>query len=307
MASTGTRLRKTFKYPSDSESSDASRDELDEEGQHLLPSLELSFWNNVLDPNHSTLIVHRELLSAVLFLHSGQTSELCNDLLSEIARRRSAKKYPLSSECWGTALLFLSLPVIFSACTLTEYLPAPEQEGLVTSFQEKNAHQNAIYTVIFTLLPLLLTLPFILRFSASPLLSTLGITSLCISAGRTRVSFSSQPIPPRKSSQTDGLLRWLQLTDFEHRLLDAVPEGGPLRMALPWLNVAICAVLALAAALLYWRGRDDGGGGQGNGMWVLYLLPAIAQAMVEVALRSMRDVEKGVGELERLKYRYKGA
>jgi hypothetical protein len=40
MASTGARLRKTFKYPSDSESSDASRDELDEEGKHLLPILE---------------------------------------------------------------------------------------------------------------------------------------------------------------------------------------------------------------------------------------------------------------------------
>lgn len=38
MASTGTRLRQTFKYPSDSEISDASREELDEEGKHLRPS-----------------------------------------------------------------------------------------------------------------------------------------------------------------------------------------------------------------------------------------------------------------------------
>ena len=35
MASTGTRLRKTFKYPSDKETSDDSRDELDEEGKHM--------------------------------------------------------------------------------------------------------------------------------------------------------------------------------------------------------------------------------------------------------------------------------
>jgi hypothetical protein len=34
MTSTGVRLRQTFKYPTDSESSDASREELDEEGKH---------------------------------------------------------------------------------------------------------------------------------------------------------------------------------------------------------------------------------------------------------------------------------
>ena len=35
MTSTGARLRQTFKYPTDSESSDASREELDEEGEHF--------------------------------------------------------------------------------------------------------------------------------------------------------------------------------------------------------------------------------------------------------------------------------
>ena len=62
-----------------------------------------------------------------------------------------------------------------------------------------------------------------------------------------------------------------------------------------------------------YRKGGNGGGSNGNGkgkddgMWLFCLLPGIAWAMVEVALRSMRDVEKGVGELERLKYRYKGA
>lgn len=100
--------------------------------------------------------------------------------------------------------------------------------------------------------------------------------------------------------------RWLQLTDFEHRLLDAVPEKGPLRMALPWLNGAICAVLGLTAVVLY-RGDGSGRGGQVEGTWIFCLLPGIAAGMVEVAMRSMRDVETGVGELEGLKYRYKGA
>jgi hypothetical protein len=35
MASTGAQLRQTFKYPTDSDGSDDSREELDEEGKHL--------------------------------------------------------------------------------------------------------------------------------------------------------------------------------------------------------------------------------------------------------------------------------
>lgn len=49
------------------------------------------------------------------------------------------------------------------------------------------------------------------------------------------------------------------------------------------------------------------GGGEEDGRWVFCLMPTIALVVVEIAIRSMRDVEKGVGELERLKYRYKGA
>ncbi len=132
------------------------------------------------------------------------------------------------------------------------------------------------------------------------------MTSLLISSGRMRFSSpSSRSPPPRPSDRqiSGALSRWLQFTDFEHRLIDAVPEGGPLRIALPWLNGAICVVLGVAAGVLYRRvsrgGMDE--------MWIFCLLPGTALAMVEVAIRSMRDVEKGVGELERLTYRYKGA
>ena len=51
MASTGTRLRKTFKYPSDSESSTGSRDELDEEGKHLLSGFEAFVFGDTLRKN----------------------------------------------------------------------------------------------------------------------------------------------------------------------------------------------------------------------------------------------------------------
>lgn len=191
-------------------------------------------------------------------------------------------------------------------------LHAAEQENLISTLDHQNTQQNALYTLIFTLFPLLLTLPFIFTFPTSPLLSILGITSLLISTGRTRFSSpSSSPSPPLRPGSkptATGLSGWLQLTDFEHRLLDAVPENGPLRMALPWLNGGICAVLGLTAVVLYRRGSAASKGGEDVGpLWIFCLVPGIAWAMVEVAMRGMRDVEKGVGELERLRYRYKGA
>jgi hypothetical protein len=188
-----------------------------------------------------------------------------------------------------------------------------EQEKLISTIHRQNTQQNALYTIVFTLIPLALTLPFIFTCPSSPLISVLGITSLLISTGRMR--FSSPlllpPPPTRRSasrSPAAGISRWLQLTDFEHHLLDVVPENGPLRMALPWLNGAICAVLGLTAVVLYHSGSSDGGRGGGvDETWIFCSLPGIAWAMVEVAMRSMRDVEEGVGELKRLRYRYKGA
>jgi hypothetical protein len=188
-----------------------------------------------------------------------------------------------------------------------------EQENLISTIHHQNTQQNALYTIVFTIIPLTLTLPFIFTFPSFPLISVLGITSLLISTGRMRFSspLSSPPPPIRRSasrSPAAGISKWLQLTDFEHRLLDVVPENGPLRMALPWLNGAICTLLGLTAVVLYHSDSSDGGRGGGvDETWIFCLLPGIAWAMVEVAMRSMRDVEEGVGELKRLRYRYKGA
>ena len=51
-----TRLRKTFKYPSEDEDSDASRDELDEEGNlYFLTAMRRVVLNcNVQNKNHSS-------------------------------------------------------------------------------------------------------------------------------------------------------------------------------------------------------------------------------------------------------------
>lgn len=216
MASTGARLRQTFRYPTDSGSSDGSRDELDEE----------------------------------------------------------------------------------------------EQDNLISNLLQEDTQQNALYSLIFTILPLLFILPFVFTLPTSPLVSILGITSLLISAGRMRFSSappSPSPLDPASPLTGAAVTRWFQLTDFEHRILDAVPEDGPLSAALPWLNGAICAVLCLTAMVLYWRGSSMVGTGFSDEKWVVCLLPGAACGMVEVAIRSMRDVEKGVGELKRLRYRYKGA
>lgn len=191
-----------------------------------------------------------------------------------------------------------------------------EQENLISHLHDQNSQQNALYTLVFTVLPLLLILPFIFTFRSSPLLSILGVTSILISTGRMRYfspsSISSPPSPRSgKQAATPGILSWLQVTDFEHRLLDTVPENGPLRMALPWLNGGICAVLGLSATVLYRRGGISGGAEKvetgADGTWIFCLLPSIVWTMIEVTLRSMQDVDKGVGELDGLRYRYKGA
>lgn len=191
-------------------------------------------------------------------------------------------------------------------------LSAPEQENLISNLHHQNTKHNALYTFIFTILPLLFTPPFLLILPLSPLLRILGTTSLLISAGRMRFSSPTTPpsshLRPNSKPTATGLLRWLQLTSFEHRLLDAAPEHGPLRRALPRLNGGICALFALTAVVMYWKDSTAGPDGQSTiVVCILCLLPGIAGVMVEVAMRSMREVETGVGELKRLRYRYKGA
>jgi hypothetical protein len=209
-----TRLRKTFKYPSESEDSDASRDELDEEG------------NAYVDITSSTK-------------HS------CTDHHS------------------------------------------PEQESLISKLRTSEAEQNALYNLIFSVLPLILVLPFLFYLpSCTPrtaLFCLLAITSLCSTAFIMRYL-------PMGSPRARGRTRHIE-----------IEIDGPVEMYLPYLNGGISGLLLLASWSLKRRP------GSQEGLWVFLLLPAIMFAMVMIARKSMEDVEAGITQLDGMKYNYKGA
>ena len=206
-----TRLRKTFKYPSEDEDSDASRDELDEEGNGLLPT------------SH------------------GRTVLSCNT----------------------------------------------EQESLISNLRTKEAEQNAQYNLIFSILPLIVVLPFLIYLpSCTPrtaLFCLLAVTSLCSTAFIMRYL-------PLGSPHTRGQIRQI-----------SIEIDGPVEMYLPYLNGAISGLLLLASWSL--KRRPD----SQEGLWVFLLLPAIMFAMVMIARKSMADVEAGITQLDSMKYNYKGA
>lgn len=80
-----------------------------------------------------------------------------------------------------------------------------------------------------------------------------------------------------------------------------IDEDGPLGRTLPFLNMGICFLLCVAGFGL--RNRKDVPGG----FWAFLFLPAVVLGVVGVVRRSMRDVQEGIGELEKRRYGYKGA
>jgi len=78
-----------------------------------------------------------------------------------------------------------------------------------------------------------------------------------------------------------------------------VIEKGPLQLYLPYLNAALVALLALAGFVGQRVGKREG-----EALWFA-LLPGVVYGIVVVAKAIMGSVD--VGELEGLKYGYKGA
>jgi hypothetical protein len=77
-------------------------------------------------------------------------------------------------------------------------------------------------------------------------------------------------------------------------------ERGPLELYLPYLNAILVVLLALTGFVGQQRVKE----GQGEGMWFA-LLPGVVYGVVVVAKGIMGSVD--VGELEGLRYGYKGA
>jgi len=65
------------------------------------------------------------------------------------------------------------------------------------------------------------------------------------------------------------------------------------------INAGVCVFLLVAACLL--RFRNDGN----DSLWILYLVPGVVFQIAFLARRAMFSVD--IGELEALRYEYKGA
>ena len=76
---------------------------------------------------------------------------------------------------------------------------------------------------------------------------------------------------------------------------------SPLTVYLPYLNAFLAVLLVVLA------GGFRGKSGVPEGLWAFFLLPAVTFGMVLVVRSSISDVQKGLAELQGMRYDYKGA
>lgn len=183
-----------------------------------------------------------------------------------------------------------------------------EQETLITNLRSSEATTNIQYTIFFTALPLIIILAFIYFLFLSTkksmtLACLLSITSLLATAYimymiPTDTALFTNPARPRLDLSAVALRRrgrQIDLPDF---------FGGadsPLTQYLPYLNAFLSVLLLLLA--LGFRGKPD----VPDGLWPLFLLPGAVFAIVLVVRASINDIQKGLTELQGMKYDYKGA
>ncbi|KAL3422459.1 hypothetical protein PVAG01_06615 [Phlyctema vagabunda] len=188
--------------------------------------------------------------------------------------------------------------------SLPEALDEEEQESLIQTLHEQNRARNTQYTYALLAISVLSTLPYTLTLfhARTALLSLLSITSL-LSTSYILYSFA----PARTGILIlDDLNRppLNQKQHHQHRSgardpggMGAGAGGGPIEEYLPFMNLALCTLLVLAATVL--RGKDMLWNGFG-------VLPGVVYAVVLVAKVVMAGVDPEA-ELGELKYGFKGA
>ncbi|KAJ9607007.1 hypothetical protein H2200_009018 [Cladophialophora chaetospira] len=206
-------------------------------------------------------------------------------------RLRKAFKYPTDDDGTGSH----------------EDMDEEEQEQVLESMQASETSSNAIYTLLFTGLPLVVILPFIRYLflstsSSMALLCLLSITSLVSSAYMmymiplgTPLGSLSKVLRPTPSAQ--------QQRDhaFSRTSFLLTSDESPINQYLPYLNAFISVLLFLAS----WAYRSRTGAPAG--FWVVLLFPGINFIMVFMTKRSMAEVQTGLSELRGMRYEYKGA
>jgi hypothetical protein len=194
-------------------------------------------------------------------------------------------RYPPSHHC--TTLKKTTKKVHKLTCR-----PKTEQESLIQTLHTQNTLRNTQYTLAFLTIPLLsaaLYLPPLFR-PATTLLSLLSITSLLASAYILRFL----PLPWERRAPLPGGKDTRTATGIGIEV-----EKGPLELFLVYLNAVLVVLLALVGVV--GRGKVVTGG---EGDW-FGVLPGVVFGVVIVAKVIMGSVD--VGELEGLKYGYKGA
>ncbi|KAK4998675.1 hypothetical protein LTR66_002143 [Elasticomyces elasticus] len=167
-----------------------------------------------------------------------------------------------------------------------EDLDEEEQEKLITSLRTQDESKNAFYKkalLPLALAPILLYAPALLtgRTASSRLLALLAISSLLSTA------YILHFIPPAKPDRKGK--RPVYLAQAE--------DGGPVRKYLISLNAGLCGVLVFVALAAWKKDRPEE-------IW-RGLVPGVTYAIVTYARSQMVSID--VGQLERLRYEYKGA
>ncbi|CZT44079.1 uncharacterized protein RSE6_04204 [Rhynchosporium secalis] len=178
-----------------------------------------------------------------------------------------------------------------------EAMDEEEQESLIQNLQQENITRNKQYTTLLLILTLTTTLPYLttLFVPQITLLSFLSISSLLSTA------YLTSTYPPNKTGI--AFLDALNMSS-EPQSLAARKEalmqagGGPVKMFLPYLNMALCVVLVGLGGVVKRRG--------GGLWWGFEWLPASVYTVVLVAKWVMGSVDPE-GELGGLKYQLKGA
>ncbi|KAF3404222.1 hypothetical protein DPV78_001869 [Talaromyces pinophilus] len=168
-----------------------------------------------------------------------------------------------------------------------EELDEQEQEAIIKNLQQKNETDNRFYQTVFAIVPLIATIAYIPGlFSSSVTAGQRLIHIICIlSLAATAYIMQSSAF----SISKDSVRPILATTDWNTWLPRALSEEH--RKYLILTNVVLCALLAVGS--LY--AVDT----------TLYLLPGAFLAITSLARRVITEVD--VGELEKLRYEYKGA
>ena len=184
-----------------------------------------------------------------------------------------------------------------------------EQDHLLQDLQASETSNNAIYTMVFTVLPLIVVLPFLWYLSRSTtksmaLLCLLSVTSLISSAYimyMIPVSTALGSLSGITRTSSTAHQRRQHGAGFSQTSFLLTSDESPVNQYLPWLNAFISALLFLAS----WahRSRSD----VPEGLWLFLLLPGLVFGMVFMATRSMAEVHTGLSDLRRMRYGYKGA